>query len=707
MRILSVLPLTDSFAVSNAGAASLFIQEIDGNNKKVFVVGSTTNKDVIFKKQYFNIKSINKIPFGSNIDYASKIYKILKKKKFDIIEVHNRPQIALYLKKKLPEKKIVLYFHNDPNKLRASETPEEKKILIENCDSLIFLSNWIRNRFFYNIDFKNTQKAQIIYPGIRVQKKKFPKKEKIIMFSGKLNSAKGYDIFCNLARDFFKINEESSWKFIVAGDEPREKINFDHKNFIKTGWIPNKKVLNFFKKASIVIVPSRWEEPLGRVAIEASNFGAAVITSDKGGLIETSQHSIVIKNLDKNKLLKKILELTSDKKKLLKIQKLNFFQENIRRNIQFSKKKITSIRSNLLSKNININFNNPLKILHVADLHLRHEGRLHYSTVKKLNNGLSRNGYSLQNLSDRDVQSFKKKLRDPKGKNYLNDSLEKFISNFRPDLLIFGHADNISSDKLIKIKKIYPGVRMSQWFLDPLITTGPDYIKNVNRILDKINICDATFATTSPDAIKLNNFKKKNIFYMPNPVDKTIDVLNNYNIKDPTFDIFLAISHGQHRGTLKKGRIDDRLKLIDKIKENNFIKLNLFGESNQPIWGDEFFYNLSLCSMAINLSRGEPIKYYSSDRISSLMGNGLLTFVNKGYQFSDFFKNNKEIVEYINQDDLVEKILFFKENYSERKKIAEAGKKKYFSLFNCEEIAKFIVNKSLGIKHNPKWKYYV
>ena len=33
--------------------------------------------------------------------------------------------------------------------------------------------------------------------------------------------------------------------------------------------------------------------------------------------------------------------------------------------------------------------------------------------------------------------------------------------------------------------------------------------------------------------------------------------------------------------------------------------------------------------MALNLSRGNPTKHYSSNRIASLMGNGLLVFIDK------------------------------------------------------------------------------
>ena len=40
--------------------------------------------------------------------------------------------------------------------------------------------------------------------------------------------------------------------------------------------------------------------------------------------------------------------------------------------------------------------------------------------------------------------------------------------------------------------------------------------------------------------------------------------------------------------------------------------------------------------MGLNLSRGNLPKYYSSDRIAQLMGNGLLTFIDEKTKFDDF-----------------------------------------------------------------------
>ena len=103
--------------------------------------------------------------------------------------------------------------------------------------------------------------------------------------------------------------------------------------------------------------------------------------------------------------------------------------------------------------------------------------------------------------------------------------------------------------------------------------------------------------------------------------------------------------------------------------------------------------------MGLNLSRGKAVKYYSSNRIASLMGNGLLTYVDHNTQLSDIF-NSKEMVTYTNIQDLAEKIIFYNKNDILRKKIARNGQKKYFKLFNEVKIAKYIIDQSFGNKNN-------
>jgi hypothetical protein len=332
-----------------------------------------------------------------------------------------------------------------------------------------------------------------------------------------------------------------------------------------------------------------------------------------------------------------------------------------------------------------------IKILHITDLHFRHNGRLFYSTGKKINNGLILNGHNVLNISDRDLTSQKKNIFDIGSKKYLFNTIIENIENFKPEMILFGHVDRLSYLNFLELKNKYKKIKFAQWFLDPLIKNGPDYEKNKSRFFLKYQFCDANFITTSPSSIDFVNNHKA--FFIPNPIDPSIDIYKNH-LTDHKIDIFIAISHGQHRGILKKDFTDNRVKVINRLTKR--ASYNIFGYKNNPVWGQNFFDELNKCSMAINLSRGEPIKYYSSDRLASLLGNGLLTFVHENYKYQDFFTKD-EIVTFKNINDLNKKILYYKNNKRLMKKIASNGHKKAHKIFNNKIISDFIVRKTLGL----------
>ena len=117
---------------------------------------------------------------------------------------------------------------------------------------------------------------------------------------------------------------------------------------------------------------------------------------------------------------------------------------------------------------------------------------------------------------------------------------------------------------------------------------------------------------------------------------------------------------------------------ISLIKKINGINYDFYGfENKEPIWGDNFYNALTNSKMGLNLSRGLPTKYYSSNRIASLIGNGLMTFIDKRTSLNEIF-NSKEVVFYTSIDDLSAKIKFYKRKDSLRKQIARKGKNKYF-----------------------------
>ena len=699
MNIAILLPYKENFSHKSAGAVSIFVNDTNQLSifkKNIKVYGST--KDRITLKNYTNINLKKNFFYSTTAQYIKKFIKLTKDKKVDILEVHNRPNYINYLDNIFKCKKI-LYFHNDPQDMQGSKSIDQRINLLNKADKIVFNSNWSKSRFLESLpDTLNFDKISVIHQSTSNIKINFKKKKNIISFIGKLNTSKGYDVFGGAILKI--LDTHPNWKSIVIGDEPREKLNFKHKNLKQLGYKKNTYVLNKLKEVSISVVPSKWDEPFGRSSLEAASRGCALIISNTGGLNETTKDALIIKNITAKDIYKKIDYLIKNKGFRQNLQKNAY--KNFKLTNQHSSKLIDNLRTKLYFKGINnpTKVNKILKIIHITNFNERFDGRLHYNTGKRINNGFIRLGHNVLSISDRDIISNYKSLADPYGRITLNNKIIESCKNFDPDIIVIGHADNISVETFDYLKNTNKNLKFAQWFLDPISKSGPDYINNRKRLLKFKNFMDSSFITTDPKSI---DFKIDNSFYIPNPADKSFETLKNYET-NPENDLFFAMSHGVHRGILKKGKEDNREKILKKlINKDNKFKFDYYGLNNrQPIWGNNFLNILSNSKMALNLSRGEPVKYYSSDRIAQLMGNGLLTLIDERTSYSDFF-TKKELITYKNYSDLVEKIHKYKKNDKERKLIAKNGSKKYLKFFNSTLVAEFILSKTLDFTVKDKF----
>ena len=698
MKISVLLPYKENFSPTYPGAVSIFLNSVIKLSKyrnNITVYGNTNFKEK-YKIKYKNIEIPKKIlGLGSQTSkYINKFIEIENKNPSNIIEVHNRPLYIQLLPKNITKK--VLYFHNDPLSMNGSKSNSERLLLLNSCSKIIFNSEWSKKRFLTNLSeiYKKSEKLFVVQQSTQKQRINLKKKKKIITFVGKLNKAKGYDVFGSAILDI--LNKYKNWSAVVIGDEEREKHYFKHKNLNVLGFQNHSNVLKIFKKSSISVVCSRWEEPFGRTSLESSSCGCAVIITNRGGLPETITNGIIVEKLNKKNIFEAIEQLIINKKIRINLQKLSL--KNFSLTNKNASRLIDDYRNQLLEKNEK-NHRKRLKILHVTNFNERHNGRLFYNTGKRINNGFIRLNHSVLEFSDRDIVSYYRGIRDLDGSKKLNNKLIEVISNYLPDLIVLGHADLISFKTLSFIKNNYPKIKICQWFLDRM---DSDWSKNFIRFKDKMDLMDANFCTTDPKALMLN--KKIPLFYIPNPVDESFETLKNYEKKIFNNDVFFAMSHGVHRGILKKGKFDERENIIVKLQSLiPNIKFDLYGMKDiQPIWADNFVNALSKSKIGLNLSQGQPLKYYSSDRFAQMIGNGLLVFIDAKTKFNDFL-SSKEIIFYHSINDLAKKIVKYSNNDKLRKKIAKRGRDKYFKYFNSTIIADFIINKTLG---NSQKKFY-
>ncbi len=700
-KIFILLPHKDQFVKSYSGSASIWVKDFYKKSiykKNITVFGSTKNlKDIIDKKIYINL-DIPLVKFRSRTKiYLKKFSNYIAKEKPNIIEIHNRPSYLLDIKNNFEDTNYVLVIHNDPLNLKGSSSIVERKHLLNACSQIYFVSSWVEEKFFTGIEKNYHSNFKTIYPSID-KIKKFPKKEKLIVFSGKLNKAKGFDKFSSAVTKIFK--KYKDWKAIAVGDEPRELIFVKHKNFEFTGWIPHDDVLKIYNKSSITVVPSSWEEPFGRSSLEAGSRGNAVIISRRGGLPETISSPIFLKKITIDYIYIEIEKLIK-KPKILK----SFQLENFRHPLHITALNIKIIdkdRSEMLYKvkNININKNSKIKILHIFNRAEKIGGRIYFiSTGKKLENGLIRLGHDVEGLSDRDIINYNNAFR---GKDVLNKLFLEKSLYYRPDLILMGHVHSIRNETYREIRKINKNLIISQWYEDNLSSNGPDYLKNMNSLKTNFENIDNFFISTHPDDVtsKVNGV---NYQFLPTPIDKNIERLNIYKKKNYTHDVFFAMSHGVNRGNIKSGKVDEREAFIRKvIQSNKNIKFDIYGfKQRNPVWSESFYNAISNSYMAININRGKSKKYSSSNRIGSLMGNGLLTFMDAEKKFQDFFNDN-EMIFFNNVKELTEKLNYYKRNPNKAKKIAMNGQKKYFKLFNGTDVANYIVKRSFN--NDPEFK---
>ena len=686
-KIFIILPYKESLKPSLAGAVSIYANDttnLSKYNKKIKIISSDNNP----KKRLF--KNKNYI-----LDFCKKYHQ----NKIDIIEIHNRPEYLPHIKEYFPKTKIILYFHNNPLTMRLSSSINEREFIINNTDKIIFISTWIQQKFYSGLKDVDISKSDIVYHGVnKIQNINLNTKEKNILFVGKLNKAKGYDIFCKAASMFKRYNPK--WNFIAIGDELRKNIFPKHNSVKELGYLNYKKVLEYYQKSEIAIGNSVWDEPLGRIAIEASSRKCLAIISNKAGLSESKKIAHVLKNNSALEIFNYLKKITLDNK--LRRKKQNIFYKNNNFDIKVFSRKLDSIRDNFLFKTIQNKNTKNKKILHIANFNESSNGRLFYSFANKMNNGFIKNNHIVQTISDRNYLKLNKSIFNPlSNKDTFNQKVIDTLKNFSPDLLLIGHVFNLKKTVFDYCKT--NNIKICSWYIDSL---SNEFLKDEQRkkFFKNLQNVDKCFVTSSPKIFKSHKYFNK-LQFIPNPVDSSIENLKNYKNNTLNIDIFSAISHGQNRGVLKKGKNDDREKLInDLYKSMPEIKFALFGMNTfEPVWGANYYYYLSKSKMALNISRGKYQRLYSSDRISSLIGNGLLVFIDVNTEFKKLF-TDKEVIFYENKQDLINKIKYYSSNSRLRKKTAELGHKKYHKFMNNKIIANYILKCSDLIKFkNPYW----
>ncbi len=335
MKINILLPFKDKFDVNKASSVSITIKNnLNYSNYLEYIKVFGQDVDNPFFKKNFNGFKYSYLFFKSKNKFlADKMYKKICKsgERKQLIEIHNRPYLVNHIYKKAIKYPISLFIHNDPQTMKGSKSVLEREKLLQKCEAVFCVSEFIKNQFLEGI-VNNRGKVHVLYNGVDRKLKKKPFKKKEVLFVGRLVHEKGAEIYTDVVGRVIK--NFPDWVFGLIGSS---KLGDDHLNNLyannvtkkfKTlgkqakfyGFKNNDFVQDKMRDASIIIIPSLWQEPFGLVAAEAMSNGISIIASKVGGIPEIVQDSgILIDNINANKIEKSLVELLEDnhKRKLL------------------------------------------------------------------------------------------------------------------------------------------------------------------------------------------------------------------------------------------------------------------------------------------------------------------------------------------------------------------------------------------------------
>lgn len=247
--------------------------------------------------------------FQNVISYGNRVAASVKN--FDIVYVHNEPNLFLLMQKKVGQY-FVLHMHNDHLSSRLFR-PIYRKMLAK-VDEVICVSEYIKQRAVLAFpEFKhkfsvilNATDPELFQPAAQLAVNAQPMPyikpgAKHILYVGRLTEVKGVEVLIKAFGHLYK--QDPSLQLIIAGTSffaDAEKTPYvqhladlavPYKDGIQfTGFLPHDQLKHLYAATDVLAFPSIWNEPFGLVILESMAAGTCVVASDVGAVAEIIQH---------------------------------------------------------------------------------------------------------------------------------------------------------------------------------------------------------------------------------------------------------------------------------------------------------------------------------------------------------------------------------------------------------------------------------
>lgn len=252
---------------------------------------------------YFSGKGaeIHLVTWSLDAELKTFPFKVIRNpKSVELIKEHlwadlvfeNNPSLRLSWPLWFLRKSHIVVVHTWLNRLDGSPGFQDslKLLWLKRADVVIAVSEKLKEGTYLKaIVIENSYNNELFKRLASIEK------DKDFVFLGRLVSDKGVDMAIELIRMLHQFNEIDGnprhYFLTIVGDGPERKRlqnmvrEFKLENFVCfTGALTGEELVGCLNRHRYLLVPSRWREPFGIVALEGMASGCLPIVSDGGGL---------------------------------------------------------------------------------------------------------------------------------------------------------------------------------------------------------------------------------------------------------------------------------------------------------------------------------------------------------------------------------------------------------------------------------------
>jgi len=300
--VATVLPPGEGFGPGRTGAIGHLVRRLTMVSPSLVIGGPQAGP--IFDNVLFRPAKPSPWRLGNvNQRYTASVARILGETRPEIVEVWNRPEIALALMDRFPRLPVMLFLQNDPQSMRGARTPAQRHLLLDRLARVVTASAFLSRRMIEGVP--SPARSPFVIPNwldLAALPPEGPR-ENLILFTGRVVPEKGTDSF--VAACAAALPRLPGWRAEIIGAD-RFRSDAPDTGFVRSvrtaaeaagvamlGYRDHPEVLASLARSAIAAVPSRWDEPFGLAALEAMACGAALLCSRRGGLPEVTADAAV------------------------------------------------------------------------------------------------------------------------------------------------------------------------------------------------------------------------------------------------------------------------------------------------------------------------------------------------------------------------------------------------------------------------------